>query len=135
MAKRVSIRSVKANRHYQYEDASELLGVSIQTVRSWKGKGLYVMTDKRPHLILGEDLISFLANRQKPKLKLSFEQFWCMTCKQATVPLDRIAFYRAHTPQRGQLEAECPVCARSCYRFCGQSSLIKIRQHLEVVRN
>lgn len=135
MAKRVSIRRLRKNRHYTYEDAGEALDVSAQTIRSWKRLGLTVMTDTRPHLILGEELIAFVKSRKPPRAKTSYDQFRCFTCKSLTRPLDGIVFYTPLTPSRGNLEAFCEVCEAPVFKFAGERRLAELAQILEIVRN
>jgi len=134
MAKRVSTRRIKANRHYPYEDAADVLGLSSQTVRSWRSQSLEVMTDKRPHIILGENLIRFIEARQKPASKMAPDQFRCMTCKRPTRPLDGVVFYNPLTPTRGQLKALCEECEGQCFRFASERGLPKLARFFEIVR-
>jgi hypothetical protein len=135
MSKRVSTRRIKANRHYPYDIAADLLGITPQTLRTWRKAGLRVMTDTRPHLILGEDLIAFIEVHQKPPAKMAPDEFKCLTCKRPTRPLERLVFYTPLTKHRGQLEAVCEVCEGQCFRFAGETSLTKTAQFLEIVRN
>lgn len=135
MAKRVSTRRIKVNRHYTYEDAASNLGVSEQTVRAWSRQGLEVMTDARPHLILGQDLITFIQKRQTLKVKMKPDRFFCFSCKRRSRPLDGIAFFTAYTTKGGRLEAFCGSCEGPCGRFVSQRDLPKIARLLEIVRN
>lgn len=134
MAKRVSTRRIKKNRHYSYELAADALGLSQGTVRSWRAKGLEVMTDERPHIILGETLIAFIAAQQMPPRKMALDQFRCMACRRLTRPLGGVVFYTPITPSRGQLEALCETCEGQCFRFAGEGGLVKLAQLVEIVR-
>jgi hypothetical protein len=135
MGKRGSTRGIKANRHYTYEDAADTLGPTYQTIRSWRGKGLRVMTSSRPHLILGEDLIAFIKSQHQPSGKMEPDQFRCFTCKNPRRALDRIVFYTRTAPKRGQLEAVCDECEGRCFRFVGEAALPQLAQYFEIVRN
>lgn len=135
MGKRLSVRRIKKDRPYTYEDAAYELGRSIHTVRSWRDMGLPVMVETRPHLIIGEDLINFIQSRRKPRVKPAPDQFRCCKCQRLTRPLDGIAFYTAKTPARGQLEAFCEVCERACFKWAGEKSLASLGRVLEIVRN
>lgn len=82
MAKRVSTRGIKKDRLYTYEGAADVVSVTSQTVRSWRSEGLAVLTDKKPHFILGEALIEFLERRQKRKsFRMREDQLFCLTCR------------------------------------------------------
>ena len=81
MAKRVSARKIKTHNQYTYEQAADVLGVTVQTVRLWRQAGLDVLDSQKPHLILGFALKGFLNDRQnKPERRLALDQFLCMTC-------------------------------------------------------
>ncbi len=87
MSKRVSARLVKKNRQYTYDEAADVLGVTPQTVRSWRASGLEVLDDQKPHLILGAAIKEFLANRStKTKRTLADDQFLCMSCACPVMP-------------------------------------------------
>ena len=134
MAKRVSTRALKKHRHYTYEDAADALGVTAQTVRSWRAHGLRVLDEKRPHLMLGEDLIVFLKARQAPAERPAPGTFRCFSCREQTRPLDGVAFYTPLGPNRGQLEALCGECQGLCFRFASEASLGRLGAFLEIVR-
>jgi hypothetical protein len=134
MAKRGSVRRIKANRHYTYRDAADALGFKPQTIRAWCKAGLQVMTDTRPHLILGANLIAFQKARQKPSAKMAPDQLRCFKCGP-TRALDRIVFYTPYTPHRGQLEAICEVCGGACFRFEGAKRLGEKARFFEIVKN
>jgi hypothetical protein len=135
MGKRGSTRGIKVNRHYTYEDAADVLGLTYRTIRAWREKGLCVMTSSRPHLILGEDLIGFIESQHQPSGRLEPDQFRCFTCQAPRRALDRIVFYTSTAPKRGQLEAICEVCEGRCFRFAGEAGLPKLAQYFEIVRN
>ena len=101
MAKRVSTRRIGKHRHYQYYEAADALCVSVQTVRKWRTLGLPVMTATRPHIILGEHLIAFAKDRQKPSNPMACDEFRCFTCTVHVRALDRVVFYVPYTPVRG----------------------------------
>lgn len=135
MGRRLSARLVKANRHYTYPDAAYLLDRKEATVRSWRKAGLVVITDTRPHVIVGEDLIAFIKAKTKPANQMAPDQFRCLTCKTPTRPLDRVVFYTPYSALHGQLEAFCEVCEGQCRRFASERSLSQLAQYFEIVRN
>lgn len=135
MARRVSVRGIGKNRHYTYEQASDALGLSVQTIRAWKGLGLAVMTDTRPHVIVGEDLIAFVLSRRKPTVRPAPDQFRCFTCQTLTRPLEGIVFYTPLTSTRGNLEAICERCEEPVFKFAGERRLSELGRTLEIVRS
>ena len=135
MAKRVSTRGIKKDRHYTYEMAAELLGVSIQTVRSWRRLGLVVLVAKKPHYILGEALIEFLRKRQEKRFfKMRADQFNCFTCRSPQRPYGMMVDYVPINDVRGILEALCEVCEGCCHRFTNEASLKELGEIFEIAR-
>lgn len=134
MAKRVSTQRIRKHRHYTYEDAADVLDLSVQTVRSWRGQGLYVLAERKPHLILGEAMIEFLQERQKKaKQKMAPNQMFCMSCKAPRRPLDLIAVYVPISPGRGRLEGLCEVCDGSLNRFVREKDRADLAKIFDLV--
>ena len=75
MARRHSTRGIRKNRTYTYEQLAEKVGVSPQTVRKTKPRGLRVMEGARPHLVLGADAIAF-AERLRVRDSVRRQVFW-----------------------------------------------------------
>lgn len=144
MARRVSTRGIKTHRQYTYEEAARVLGVSAQTVRSWRKLGLVVIDDQKPHLIVGACIKEFLTSRAaKHNLKLQANEFKCLRCNAARNAWGGLADYIPHTPVRGRLEALCDVCEGKCCKFASKSQLpllascltIAIRNGAQAYRN
>ena len=122
MVRRVSARKVKTHNQYTYQQAADVLGVSVQTVRLWRGSGLPVLDSQKPHLILGFALKDFLNKRSnKPERRLARDQFLCMTCDAPTRAYGGMADYRPYTATRGRLEALCEACGGLCGKFASPS--------------
>ena len=118
MAKRVSARRVKIHRQYTYDSAADALGVTVQTVRTWRPLGLAVLDSQKPHLILGHELKRFLETREpKARQRLAPDQFYCMSCRAPRVPYGAMADYVPFNLVRGRLEALCAVCETPCNKF------------------
>lgn len=133
MAKRVSTRRIKKDRLYTYEDAAELLGVSVQTVRSWRALGLVVMSDRKPHYILGEALIEFLEARQtKRAVKMAPDQVLCLSCRAPRRPYGMMLDYVSTNASRGRLIGLCEVCDGPCQRFASRASLETLSQIFDI---
>ena len=65
MAKRLNPNLVKIHRNYTVEEVANLFSVHKNTVRLWVKDGLATNDDKRPMLILGSDLKSYLQAKRK----------------------------------------------------------------------
>ncbi|MTI05506.1 hypothetical protein E1180_08245, partial [Roseibium denhamense] len=84
-AKRQTLKSARlARAHWLYsiEDVIALYLVSRQTVRNWMRYGLKAIEAQKT-LFLGQDLNEFHARRRKEvKVPCSFEEIYCVCCKQ-----------------------------------------------------
>jgi hypothetical protein len=126
MAKRVSTRRIKRHRLYTYDEAGTALGLTSHTVRSWRSKGLQVMTARQPHYILGETLIAYVAEKQtKRSSKPCLDKMRCFTCGQQKRPLGALVDYIPITETRGQLTGLCETCEGAMYCFAGKAGLGK----------
>lgn len=104
-------RRVRYWYSYETDEITSLFndtGLHPQTVRSWIKAGLKTIDSRKPALIYGNDLISFLKNRNdKNKCKTAFDEFYCMKCRDArpvyqkTISLEHQGqFLRARGPCR-----------------------------------
>lgn len=124
MAKRVSTRRIKGNRAYTYEEAAEALCVTPQTIRAWRKKGLDVMVEQTPHLILGHVLKAFVATQvAKARTQLRIDQVYCLGFKAARHPYGMMADYVAKDDATGHLKTLCDHCGSPCVRFIKASDL------------
>lgn len=135
MARRVSARRVKIHSQYTYEQAAELLCVSVQTVRLWRRSGLHVLDSQKPHLILGFALKDFLNKRNnKPERRLVRDQFLCMTCNMPKRAADGIADYLPYTDTRGRLEVLCETCLGPCGKLVSLAQCAELAPVLTISR-
>ena len=133
MAKRVTSRRIKTHRQYTYDQAATALGVSLQTVRGWRGAGLPVLTAKIPHLIIGAELKAFLDRRStKSKLTLSLDQFRCMRCGGPVAAYGGMVDYTPLTPTRGVLSTLCAGCEGACTKFASRAQVNDLSHILSV---
>lgn len=137
MPKRVSPRRIKIHSQYTYEHAAGVLGVSVQTVRSWRRSGLPVLDSQKPHLILGFALKDFLNCRTlKPERRLAADQFLCMACNAPRRAYGFMADYWPYTAARGRLEALCEACHGLCGKFASPSLCVALAPVLTIaIRN
>ena len=104
-------RLVKIHRNYTVEDIANLLDVHKNTIRRWVKDGLSTLDEKRPMLILGQELASFLeARRKKNKQPCRLGEIYCVRCRKPKFPAGGIAEYEPVTEKVGNLIAICPDC-------------------------
>lgn len=133
MPKRPNPRRLRATRTYTIEEAATALGVSTGTVRSWVKAGLPLMKSRRPFLILGDALHSFLQDRAKSaKVSLQPDQLYCFTCKDARTPMGMLVDCIPQTSKTARLFGLCDVCGGTCNRMIGTSQIDRIGNIFEV---
>jgi hypothetical protein len=95
MAKRhPNHRQVKIHRNYTVEEIASLFGIHKNTVREWIKAGLPVLDEKRPMLILGQELAAFLqARRIKNKQSCQPGEMYCFRCRAPKMAAGDMADY------------------------------------------
>lgn len=136
MAKRYPAHRVKIHRNYTIEEAADLLGAHVQTVRGWVKSGvLPVCTEKRPVLIVGYDLRDFLQKREaKAKHRLGPGEFYCFKCRAPRRPAGLMADYEPQSDRAGRLIALCEKCEGLLFRSVAAEKLSAVAPDLEITR-
>lgn len=111
MARRPTVRGVKRYYSYTVEEAARATGASKGTVRRWLKAGLPAITDQKPLLILGADLIDFLAARRKAAQKCRPLECYCLSCRQPRSPAFGAVEFHWLTPTSGNVLALCEECS------------------------
>jgi excisionase family DNA binding protein len=126
-------RRVKSLRSYSIDEIARLLGVHRNTVRHWIRKGLPVVDDRRPSLILGSELRAFLT-RQRNARRQSCQpgQIFCVKCRKPREPFGKEADYVPSSPTAGALVGLCPVCGTLIYRRSSHARLAVVKGALDV---
>ncbi|MFO1184771.1 MAG: helix-turn-helix domain-containing protein [Bauldia sp.] len=127
-------RRIKSLRNFTYEEAARTLGVHRQTVRHWvSDQGLPAITDQRPILIVGSDLIAFLKKRRVAgKRRCGAGEMYCLKCRQPRRPVEGLIEYVPATASRGTLSAICPACTTLMWRFVSASRLREVERQFGV---
>jgi len=124
MPKRVTGARIKKNRSYTIAEAAEALGVSIGTIRSYVRQGLPILSEKRPYLILGESLKTFLDHRnQTRRYNLKPNEVGCFSCKRPRVAEAGLVELKKDDWGRTRAYALCPKCGTTCCKTIGISDL------------
>lgn len=106
------------------EEAANLLGVHKNTVRGWLKAGLQPVDDRRPILILGRQLSSFLHGRRKKKsMRCRPGEFYCLRCRTPKTSVDQKAEYLPITATSGNLRGTCSDCGARIYRRVSMGNL------------
>lgn len=106
-----SHRGVRRHRNYTVDDAALASGVARGTVRRWlKNGGLPAITDRRPYLILGEDLAAYLTDRKAPRQRCQLVECFCFACRAPRAPAGRMVELDHVTATTGNMKALCETC-------------------------
>ncbi|WP_370195632.1 MULTISPECIES: helix-turn-helix domain-containing protein [Aurantimonas] len=111
MARRLNGRAIKKHRTYTVDEAARVLTVAKGTVRRWLKIGLPALTDQRPALILGCDLIDFLADRRPERRTCRLHQGFCFSCREPRDPAFGEVEVRPKTHATVMMRALCETCA------------------------
>ena len=124
---------VKIHRNYTVEEISSLYKVHKNTVREWIKRGLSVMDEKRPMLILGCDLYTYLqAQRTKNKCPCKPNQMYCFKCRAPKTPAGNMVDYQSRTEGQGNLFGICPDCETGMNRATSLKKLQQIGDLLDI---
>ncbi len=134
MAKKFPVNRIKAHRIYNVWEVSDALGCHKQTVARWiKLNGLPADTNRKPWLIDGRDLKTFLGRKQtKTRIKLALHHCYCLGCKAPREPDGKFADYVQQTPGCGRLTGLCPECGALMHKIVRRIDLEAIRAKIEV---
>ena len=115
------------------EGVADLFGIHKNTVREWVRRGLPVMNEQRPALILGQDLRIFLQDRRtKNKRPCQPGQMYCVRCRASKFPDGNMADYLPTTEKLGTLQGFCPDCGCMMNRRASLAKLEQVRGKLDV---
>jgi Helix-turn-helix domain len=134
MAKRhPNHRQVKIHRNYTVEEIASLFGIHKNTVREWIKAGLPVLDDKRPMLILGQELAVFLqARRTKNKQRCQPGEMYCFRCRAPKMAAGDMADFLPQNAKLGMLKAICPDCHTMMNRRASLAKLGQVRGRLAI---
>jgi excisionase family DNA binding protein len=126
-------RSVKIHRNYTVEEAARATGCAKGTIRRWiKSGALPAITDRKPNLILGGDLLDYLKARAASGPKLQLNECYCLRCRAPREPALGMADYLPLTPTTGNLRALCSTCTTVMHKAVPLAALATLAGILEV---
>lgn len=133
MAKRANWRAIKRHRNYNVDEAARALNVAKGTIRRWIKDGLPAITDKKPALIMGADLIEFLKARKPKKQKLLINELLCFSCKVPRHPAFGEVEYIISNTKSGSLRALCEVCTTVMHKRISRCDADQLKTRLIVI--
>lgn len=132
--KRINYRLVKQHRTYSVDEIARLLNVHKNTVREWIKRGLPVIDDDRkPKLVLGSDLKSWLENKSKnAKQPCGPGELLCLKCRKPKRPALNMVDYQPKNEMTGCLKALCETCESPINRNARLANLAVIMPGIEI---
>lgn len=133
----VNHRRIKSKFCYQFNELSEVLEVTSQTIQNWHKSGMEVLDDtSRPFLVMGFMVKKFLLERKKKrKIELNKGEFLCprCMCSRKSKP-DRITVEKTGR-KLGNIEqifikGVCAVCGCNMIFFTSER---KIAEHTSIL--
>lgn len=132
MPRRPDARAIRKHRNYTVEEAANALKMHKGSVRRWLKVGLPAVTDKRPTLILGSDLIAFLAAARPKRQPCAIDQAFCLSCR----PPRRPAFDEVQLVDfkggSARIFALCEVCGTTMHKCVSAAQLHELRRCVTV---
>ena len=123
MARRPNGRAIRKHRNYTVDEAARALGVSKGTVRRWLKAGLPYLVDQRPALILGSDLIAFLAARKPKRQTCELHQAFCFSCRAPRDPAFGEVEIIATSSSTVMMRALCNRCSTVMHKRIATAKL------------
>ncbi|WP_417514754.1 helix-turn-helix domain-containing protein [Minwuia sp.] len=120
------------HRNYTVDEAARVLNRNKGTIRRWIANGLPALTDQRPHLILGGDLIEFLKKQRRPKVKCGPGEFYCLRCRASRRSALGMAEVVSRATYSVNLRALCEACQAVMHRRVSDRQLHSFSSKLEV---
>jgi len=82
MMRNYNHRLIRSKRTYSCGEIARIYGISVNTVRKWRRKGLKEIDNSKPYLIYGEEIIRFFKSiKAKRRIKIETGKFNCFRCR------------------------------------------------------
>ena len=132
--KNIKYSRLKKHRRYTTSELSYLLGVHIDTVRSWVKRGLKpICRFECQYLFIGCEVISFLeTERTARKCKLKDNEIYCVVCKKPSVtPTEhvKIVVHCDDLLSKYYIYGICQHCGREIQRFSSEKECLSWQKH------
>ena len=114
----------KIHRSYTVEEVAKLRGIHKNTVRNWLRQGLPCLSECRPLLILGRDLLEFESNRRRArKRRCGRGQIYCVRCREPRHPIPGTLRFIDSATGAGSLSGLCQHCHVTVFQCIGRDRL------------
>ncbi|WP_221932875.1 helix-turn-helix domain-containing protein [Thalassotalea sp. PS06] len=132
MPKRLNPNRIKKYRSYTIQEAAYTLDIHKNTVARWiKYDGLPIVDNKRPYLIRGTDLKTFIRNRNtEHKKPCGLGEFFCCKCRQSRSSSQVFVEVYPTDNRTGVITGFCNVCSTKANKFINQQQFKQLKSKL-----
>jgi hypothetical protein len=125
--RRYPAHRIKQTCSYDSADIAKLFGIHRNTVRHWLKDGLKAIDDRRPIVVHGTVLKSFMTERQQARRqKCQPGEFFCFRCRAPRKPWGDMADLTVRTEKIANLTALCSVCETVMHKSIRRADVPKI---------
>ena len=126
-------RGLRKHWNYDVAEVAAACGVHRNTVRRWIKDGLPVVSDQKPYLMRGGDVIAYLrARNEGRKQPCGNGRIYCAPCHAPKRPAGGMAEYVPESETNGKLIGICPDCERIIRRPVSLNQLDEVASGLDV---
>ena len=130
---RYPLNRIKRDFTYEPVEIAKLFGIHRNTVGHWLMAGLQPIDSRRPVLVHGSALKSFLVERQGERRRTcAVDEWFCFRCREARKAWGGMADLTIRSESIGDLGALCATCEGVMHRAIRRADLPKIAQLLEI---
>jgi hypothetical protein len=124
-----NIRRIKQTATYSTQEIAALFNIHKRTVQEWYDRGLPTIDDRRPFLVLGAHLRSFLAAKlRKRKMACRPNEFYCMKCRLPRQSWENLVDLKPLTETKAMIIGLCPICNTTLNKIIARKRLAGIEQ-------
>jgi hypothetical protein len=132
--RRFNPRRIKIHRSYTVGEVARMLEAHKNTVRGWLRDGLKPIDQRRPVLIQGRQLASYVdARRKRRRQPCRPGELFCFRCRTPKAAAAGTADYQPVTPSTGNLMACCSDCGTRMFRRVSLRKLAAAAGDLQVM--
>ena len=125
--RRYPVSRIKQATCYDPHEIAKLFGIHPNTVRHWLKDGLHAIDGRRPILVHGAMLRTFLSERQQARRhKCGLSEFFCFRCRVPRRAWGNVADVATYTEKIAKLTALCCVCETAMHRTIRRADIPKI---------
>jgi hypothetical protein len=124
---------VKIHFSYCVEDIAKILGVHKNTVRTWLRSGLQAIDERRPVMVQGKVLRTFLEKRRSSNRQpCPPRTLFCLKCRAPRKPALGMVDFAPLNVSSGNLRALCEECGTLMHRAVSRARISATMPDLDI---